>query len=198
MRDEQAKFVPPAQLLEQPEVNRLEWIVAVLTEDGSVNFDFIVTLLEGIDLESNQKVQLSVLVTNKIIQLIQRGNWHDLRGAKELLSLLNITEFGFAEGVLEKIYDIFINPQFSYTLLLELSPTLFDGKLSNGEVYERIPYTKQIMLKYDITDPSLLSDEFIEWLWAVRELLIMLHSLPLAQQRTLSSSTLLPLLLNSA
>lgn len=174
---------------------KLEYIKSELRGDAAVNFFTLVEILKAVELPTKEQGELVQLVMSKVLQLIQRGNWRDLRGAKQLFALLDITEFGFAEDTTSEIIQAFNNPKLSYDLLLRLSPNLHNGMLPNGAVYERNSYTRKVMQDQEITDAHLLSDNFIAWLWAVREILVYLHSLHPAAKAKISPSNLVPLLL---
>lgn len=152
-------------------IQKINEIKEQLSGIGAVNFSFVLQGLQEVGLSDIQKSEIAPFAISKIQNTIKGGHWNDLRGANELLTFLGVESLEFSNNWTKRIADLY--QRFSYNFLKNLSPSLFNGRLSDGREYDRNEYTKEKLCEMGEEE---LTDEFVNFLWGVREILIHMHS----------------------
>ncbi len=147
-------------------------IIQKLEGNGAVHFGYIRQQLETCTLSPGEKEALAQAAVSKVQDTVKGGHWGDLRGAKELLSFLGIDTLNFSDEWTERVEDFY--KRFSRDFLVSLSPMLRNGKIADGRDYDRNQYTRERLIAMGVSE-SEATDEFINSLWDVREVLIAMH-----------------------
>jgi hypothetical protein len=163
----------------QKSIAVLERIKRQLAEPGSVNFIWILGKLQEMELADADHARVAELTVDKIGAMFRHGSWRDLEGALELLNFLK-TEIRLPDEYLQRIAEFYA--RYSYGFLLSLSPNLINGDCwIDGEGYkryDRIEYTR-MRLHQEQEHLGLkkeeITDELIDSLWRMREVLILMH-----------------------
>jgi len=120
-------------------------------------------------------MELAQLVVAKIVFTIKCGAWNDLRGARELIKFLGVEKIKLADKWAQLVGEYY--GRFSYDFLISLYPSLVDGEYCDGGKYkkfDRMEYAR-IKLIQEGVPQSKLTDSYIQCLWNVRELLLLMH-----------------------
>jgi hypothetical protein len=149
-------------------------ILESLRREGSVNFRYIATELMGKALSDKVKEELTSLIIGKIEYCFRHGNFSDLVGARDVLNILGIDKLEFSSEYIDLVKRLY--GQFSLGFLMKMAPSLYNGRLEHfdGPLYDRNEYTKQLLREKGFSE-SELTDDFINKLWQVREVLVLLH-----------------------
>jgi hypothetical protein len=124
------------------------------------------------NLKEEEKRNFLDLVTAKMEQTMSGGHFGDLAGAKDLLAFLCVANFEISDEWTRRIEEMY--RRFPQGFLASLSPSLYNGKLSDGREYEKIEYTKEKLRAFGASSEE-MTDEFVENLWKVREILLLMH-----------------------
>lgn len=150
-------------------------IIYQLSSEGAVNFAFIAQELQKVYLPEELKAEVAQLVVAKIIFSIKCGAWKDLRGAKELIKFLDVEKIKLTDKWARLVGEYYTN--FSYYFLTSLCPSLINGEYWDGKKYrkyDKMEYAREKIKKLGVPE-SKLTDSYIECLWNVRELLLLMH-----------------------
>lgn len=89
-------------------------LIQTLFEDGAVNFKAIANAIPPkMDPQSLDRVRGGAV--NKILEIFQSGHFGDLRGARELMDRLDITQLTFSDEFLQEIDELL--PRLTETTL---------------------------------------------------------------------------------
>lgn len=141
-----------------------------LNGSWSVNFERTLNDMEKIKLSPEEKNDLSALAIGYVQRAIEYGRLGNLIDIDKILSLLGVDELKFSNdtmGEVEKLME-----KYPYAFLLEMNPTLYDGKLRGGKEYDKIAYTRGLLRDKGSAEDE-LTDEHIKKIWQFRELMIL-------------------------
>lgn len=150
-------------------------VIYKLSGDGAVNSSYIARELENINLTEELKAELARLAVGKIVFTVRCGAWNDLRGAKKLIKLLGIEKIKLADKWAQLVGEYY--GSFSYHFLVSLYPNLINGEYWDGKKfsrYERMEYARLRLRETGIPGYK-LTDTYVQCLWNVRELLLLMH-----------------------
>lgn len=152
-------------------------IMDALSEDGSVNFRTIRQDLAQHSLSPEFKMELAQLAVSKVVFLMKHGAWEHLRGAKELIAFLGVEKIELAGKWAQVVGEYY--KSFSYKFLTDLRPALYNGQYWHGkgkgyEKYEEMEFARMKLREAGMPENK-LTDSYVQCLWNVRELLILLH-----------------------
>jgi hypothetical protein len=165
--------IDPARILP----DSVKKIIYQLSTDGSVNFRYIYEELKKVSLTQDLKAELGMLVASKIISIFKCGAWEDLRGATELGKFLDLEKIKLT-GKWAALFGEYYR-SYSYYFLIDLSPSLINGEYWDSDErkyvkYDKMAFARKMLRKKKVPEEK-LTDRYVECLWNVRELLILLH-----------------------
>ena len=151
---------------------KVDELIQKLNDIVGWNFYLIFEELENIELSDNDKSKISEIVLEKVQLIIEKWQWWELDGAREILSFLWVKSIEFTNEWIQNINKLY--NRFNYWFLISLSPSLYNGKLMNWIEYDKIEYSREKLRDFGVTEEE-LTDEFINSLWAIREILVKMY-----------------------
>ncbi len=169
---------------------KIEAIKEILKDIWSINFHNILQELCDIELSTEDKISISKMLIIKIQEFVVHGQWWQLDWAKELIDFLWIEVIEYSNEWIENINKLY--NRYNYWFLISLSPSLYNGKLVNWKVYDNIKFTREKLIEIGSTEEE-LTDEYINSLWMLRELLLKMYYYNLKIDTKLSINDILAL-----
>lgn len=158
--------------LEKSHRENYEKAKAQIVEYHGVTVVDIYYLLKDVPLTSEQKEEITLLLMEFIQKKCKYGQFKDLEDARSLFVLLGIENVGYSREWLLRIEEF--QRKFEYFFLVSLTPSLYDGKLIGGKPYDRREYTKKRLRDTGYPEDQ-ITDELVDQIWELREVLVMLH-----------------------
>ncbi|NTU98452.1 hypothetical protein HGA64_00375 [Candidatus Falkowbacteria bacterium] len=131
-------------------------------------------IAKSLDLTGAEKDELSLLLVGYIGKVVRHGAWVNFEGMQPVMEFFGVESIAFTEQYLEAVSECMVC--FSTSFLYDMAPPLYNGRLYSGEEYIPNEYVRKMLLKRGYSKDN-LTEEFIEGLWQIRELLFKLHSL---------------------
>ena len=144
-------------------------VIEELKEVKTQNYSRLLEQVRGVEISAESKIALTNALFAEIQGQIERGQFGEIERAKDFMNFLGVKEFSLSPDAEQKIVSLY--NKYSYGFLREMSPSLYNGKLSDGTEYNKIEYVRQ-MMRENGEEPS---DEDIKELWRYREILVKLH-----------------------
>jgi hypothetical protein len=138
----------------------------------SVNWNRILQEMQEVNPSEEQRMELTGLVVGYIQGAFRHGQFGNLEGINPVLDFLQVSGLEFPEEYADKIAKFY--KKYSLPFLYEMSPSLYNGKLRNGKEYDKVEYVRNLLEKSGAS-PDELTDEYINGLWEIREILVKLH-----------------------
>ncbi len=152
--------------------DNLEWLRKELGGFWTLNWDRVLQEMQEVNPSEEQKAELTSWVVGYMQGALQHGQFGNLEGIDPVLDFLQISRLEFPKEYVEKISKLY--KKYSLPFLYAMSPTLYNGKLRGGREYDKIEYTRGLLEKSGASSDE-LTDEYIEELWDLREILVKLH-----------------------
>lgn len=144
-----------------------------LSEPGAPSFSHVRESLQKSVLSARERRELGLSVVQKVQEVLEGGHFGDLQGAQPLLEMLGVSELQMAPEWSRKI-QVFLNRFDEKGLRYLTPPLLLNDKLPNGRPYEKISYARDRLMGMGVS-PEEATDEFVNDVFKVRELLLKLH-----------------------
>jgi hypothetical protein len=153
--------------------------------------------LQKLQPSESEKKQLAEKLVTYILKVVKCGAFTNFEGMQPTMQFLQIEAIEFSAEWIETIAGLM--SRFSVWFLYDMSPFLYDGKLPGGIKYERMQYTRELLIKRNLMKEEEITDDFLQTLWDAREVMVRLHDLQsrglIGEIRQLTGEQLIKLLL---
>jgi len=148
---------------------------------GTLNWERIEKQLRSISLNEKEKQTLTTAFLRYIERAVHCGQFGNLNGLVRVMNFFSINEISLTEKWVKKILK-HLN-RFPAAFLHSMCPGLRNGKLRDGRKYEEVKneYVREL-LEVEGASEEELTDEFIEELWNVYEILMHIHAFNLSEK----------------
>ena len=150
----------------------LEYRIAV---SCGVNWVEFYRDLQKLQPSESEKIQLAEKLVTYILKVVKCGAFTNFEGMQPTLQFLQIQAVEFSPKWIETVIDLMSS--FSVWFLYDMTPSLYDGKLPGGIKYERMQYTRELLIKRNLMKEEEITDDFLQNLWDAREVMVRLYDL---------------------